>query len=87
MVNAKTLANALTSRDEVIATNNTENHLILWDLRQHGITGSKMEKILDAIHITTNKNTLVGDSAVTPGGIRLGTPAVTTRGMKEWDME
>lgn len=59
----------------------------MWDLRPHGLTGSKVEKILDVMHITTNKNSVVGDkSAVTPGGIRLGTPALTTRGMMEEDM-
>lgn len=59
----------------------------MWDLRPHGLTGSKVEKILDLMHITTNKNSVVGDkSAVTPGGIRLGTPALTTRGMNEEDM-
>jgi glycine hydroxymethyltransferase len=60
----------------------------MWDLRPHGLTGSKVEKVLDLMHITTNKNSVVGDkSAVTPGGIRLGTPALTTRGMKEEDMK
>jgi len=65
----------------------TINHLVMWDLRPHGLTGSKVEKVLDMMHITTNKNSIVGDkSAVTPGGIRLGTPALTTRGMMEDDM-
>ena len=60
----------------------------MWDLRPHDLTGSKVEKVLDKIHITTNKNSLVGDkSAVNPGGIRLGTPAMTTRGLKEPEME
>ena len=59
----------------------------MWDLRPHGLTGSKVEKVLDMMHITTNKNSVVGDkSAVNPGGIRLGTPALTTRGMLEPDM-
>jgi len=49
-----------------------------------GLTGSKMENACDAVHITLNKNTIIGDkSAVTPGGIRIGTPAVTTRGYNE----
>lgn len=66
----------------------TDTHLVMWDLRPHGLTGSKVEKILDLAHITTNKNSVVGDkSALTPGGIRLGTPALTTRGMLEADME
>lgn len=68
--------------------NGTVNHIVMWDLRPHGLTGSKVEKVLDMMHITTNKNSVVGDkSAVTPGGIRLGTPALTTRGMKEEDMK
>lgn len=60
----------------------------MWDLRPHGLTGSKVEKVLDLMHVTVNKNSVVGDkSAVNPGGIRLGTPALTTRGMVEADME
>jgi glycine hydroxymethyltransferase len=60
----------------------------MWDLRPHGLTGSKVEKILDIVHITTNKNSVVGDkNALNPGGIRLGTGALTTRGMKEPEME
>ena len=52
-----------------------------------GLTGSKFETALDDVHITVNKNTIIGDkSAVTPGGIRIGTPAVTTRGYLEADM-
>ena len=73
---------------ERIISNGTVNHLVMWDLRQHGLTGSKVEKVLDLMHITTNKNSIVGDkSAITPGGIRLGTPALTTRGMMETDMK
>jgi len=68
--------------------NGTINHIVMWDLRPHGLTGSKVEKVLDLMHVTTNKNSVVGDkSAVTPGGIRLGTPALTTRGMKEEEMK
>ena len=53
-----------------------------------GLTGSKVENAMDAIHITMNKNTIIGDkSAVTPGGVRIGTPAVTTRGFLENDMK
>jgi len=72
---------------EKLICNGTENHLVMWDLRPHGLTGSKVEKVLDMMHITANKNSVVGDkSAVTPGGIRLGTPALTTRGMLQQDM-
>ena len=60
----------------------------MWDVRIHDLTGSKVDKVLDKVHITTNKNSLVGDkSPINPGGVRLGTPAVTTRGMKEPEME
>ncbi len=66
----------------------TDNHIVLLDCRPHGLTGSKVEKACDLAHITINKNTLLGDkSAMTPGGIRIGTPAVTTRGYLEKDME
>ena len=59
----------------------------MWDVRPLGLSGGKVEKVLDAINITANKNSMVGDrSAVSPGGIRLGTPALTTRGMRPGDM-
>lgn len=61
---------------------------MLLDARPHGLTGSKLEKACDAVHITLNKNTVLGDkSAITPGGVRIGTPAVTTRGYLENDMK
>ena len=65
-------------------TNGTDNHLLLLNVREKGITGSKIEKILDMVHVTVNKNTILGDkNAMIPGGIRIGTPACTSRGMKE----
>jgi len=68
-------------------TGGTDNHLLLLDVRPFGLTGSKVEKACDQVHITLNKNTIIGDkSAVTPGGVRIGTPAVTTRGYTEKDM-
>lgn len=71
-----------------LITNGTDNHLLLLDVRPHGLTGSKLEKACDAVHITLNKNTVIGDkSAVTPGGVRIGTPAVTSRGYNEQDMK
>ena len=70
-----------------MVTGGTENHLLLLDVRPHSLTGSKLEKACDEVHITLNKNTIIGDkSAVTPGGVRIGTPAVTTRGYLEKDM-
>ena len=62
--------------------------MVLWDLRPQGLTGSKMEKLCDALNITLNKNAVVGDrSALTPGGVRVGAPALTSRGFKEADFE
>lgn len=85
--NAKALAAALVSRGYVIVTGGTDNHLVLWDARNTGLSGAKLEKLLEMVDISVNKNTLMSDvSAVSPGGIRLGTPAMTTRGMKEEDM-
>ncbi len=84
--NAAALANTLTSKGYKLATGGTENHLILWDLRPCGLTGSKMEKFFDKLHITTNKNAVHGDvSAMSPGGVRIGAPAMTSRGLKEAD--
>lgn len=82
------MAAALVAGGETLVTGGTDTHIVMWDLRPHGISGGKMQEILDLMNITTNKNSVVGDtSALTPGGIRLGTPAMTTRGMVEKDME
>jgi glycine hydroxymethyltransferase len=81
------LADELMKRGHKLITGGTDNHLMLLDVRPHTLTGSKFEKACDEVHITLNKNTIIGDkSAVTPGGVRIGTPAVTTRGYKEADM-
>ena len=86
--NCQALFAAMSKQGEKFITNGTDNHLIMWDVRPHDLTGAKVDKVLDAMHITTNKNALVGDkSALNPGGVRLGTPAMTTRGMKEPEME
>jgi glycine hydroxymethyltransferase len=67
-----------------VATGGTENHLLLWDVRPQGLTGSKLEKLYDHASMTVNKNAVVGDvSAMSPGGVRLGAPALTSRGFKE----
>lgn len=85
--NASTLAARLIELGLSVVTNGTDNHLLLWNLKPNKITGSKMEKLLDFVRITVNKNTVFGDtSAVAPYGIRLGTPALTSRGLKETDM-
>jgi len=86
--NAKALGDKLISLGYSLATGGTENHLVLWDLRPQKLTGSKYEKVCDAVCITLNKNCVPGDrSAVTPGGVRIGTPALTTRKMVEVDFE
>jgi len=86
--NAAALAKFLVSKKYKLATEGTENHLMLWDLRPLGLTGSKMEKVFEKMHITLNKNAVHGDvSAMTPGGVRIGAPAMTSRGLKEADFE
>jgi len=88
IANARTLAETLTSKGYDIQTGGTDNHLMLWSLRKQDLTGSKLEKTCEQAGITINKNTIVGDtSALTPSGVRLGTPALTSRGFKEGDMK
>jgi len=88
VANARALGEALKKRGYKLVTDGTDNHLLLWDLRGEGISGAKMEKACDAAHITLNKNAVVGDSsAMNPGGVRIGTPAMTSRGLKEEDFE
>jgi len=87
-LNAKALGQKLVELGYTLATGGTENHLVLWDLKPQKITGSKFEKVCDAVCITLNKNCVPGDrSAVTPGGVRIGAPALTTRKMIEKDFE
>ncbi len=85
--NAQALADQLaTVYGYSLATNGTENHLVLWDLKPQALSGSKMQTICDHTSITLNKNAVLGDkSALTPGGVRIGTPALTTRGLTEND--
>lgn len=86
--NARRLAEKLLEKGHQIVSGGTDNHLILWNVRALGLTGSKVEKLLDAVSISANKNTVPGDkSAITPGGIRIGTPALTSRGLREADMD
>merc|ERR1712003_366558 len=81
VANAKSLADALKAKGHKLASDGTDNHLILWDLRPHGLTGSKVEKVCEAASISLNRNAVHGDaSALSPGGVRIGTPAMTTRG-------
>jgi glycine hydroxymethyltransferase len=87
--NAQALCNGLKSRGIKIVSYGTDNHLMLVDLTTFDLTGKAVEKLLDQAHITCNKNTIPNDpkSAFVTSGIRLGTPAVTSRGMKEDDMD
>ena len=87
--NAQAMAKALMDRDYQIISGGTDNHLMLIDLRNKNITGKKAQETLDKAHITLNKNAVPYDdkSPFVTSGIRIGVPAVTTRGMKEPDME
>ena len=87
--NAQALANGLIKRGIKIVSGGTDNHLMLVDLADKGLTGKEVEKWLDAAHITCNKNTIPDDpqSPFVTSGIRLGTPAATSRGLKEDDFD
>ena len=87
--NAQALCKALQKRGFDIVSGGTDNHLMLVDFKNMNMTGKEVEKLLDEVHITANKNTVPNDpqSPFVTSGIRLGTPAVTSRGLKEEDME
>ena len=69
-----------------LVSGGTDNHLVLVDLKPAGIDGARVQGVLDLASITLNKNSVPGDtSAIVPGGIRIGTPALTTRGFREAD--
>ncbi len=87
--NAAALAEALSKKGFSLVSGGTDNHLILLDLRSMNITGKELEKRLDTVYITVNKNAIPDDpqSPFVTSGIRIGTPAVTSRGLKEEDME
>ena len=87
--NAKALAEGLMANGLDIVSGGTDNHLMLVDLRKYNVTGKDAEKMLDEVRVTCNKNTIPFDpqSPFVTSGVRLGTPAVTTRGMKEEDMK
>ena len=87
--NAKALCEGLQKRGVKIVSGGTDNHLMLVDLTEKDVSGKELEKRLDDAHITCNKNTIPNDprSPFVTSGVRLGTPAVTTRGMKEDDMD
>ena len=87
--NAAALAEALTARGVKLVSGGTDNHLMLVDLTDEACTGKELEHNLDEVHITANKNTVPGEkrSPFVTSGVRLGTPAVTTRGMGQAEME
>lgn len=89
VANAQALAKGLTERGVKLVSGGTDNHLMLVDLSEEDVTGKELETRLDEAHITCNKNTIPNDprSPRVTSGVRLGTPAVTTRGMKEADMD
>ncbi|BGP27309.1 glycine hydroxymethyltransferase [Rhodotorula toruloides] len=85
--NTRTIAEELVKHNYKLQTEGSDNHLVLWDLRPLGLTGSKIEKLCDLAEITLNKNSVPGDkSAATPGGVRIGSNALTSRSMKEGEM-
>ena len=87
--NAQALASGLLNRGLSIVSGGTDNHLMLLNLQPQNLTGKDVEKLLDAAHITANKNTIPNDpqKAFVTSGIRLGTPAVTSRGLNTADMD
>ena len=87
--NAQALAKGLKDRGIKLVSNGTDNHLMLVDLTDYDITGKELEKLLDSVHITCNKNTIPNDpkSPFVTSGVRLGTPAVTSRGLNVEDMD
>ena len=87
--NCKALADGLVKRGHKLISGGTDNHVMLMDLREDGVTGKELEHNLDEVHITVNKNTIPGEplSPFVTSGIRIGTAAVTTRGLKEEDMD
>ncbi|KAF6147920.1 hypothetical protein GIB67_014500 [Kingdonia uniflora] len=86
--NAQALASALLRKKCRLVTGGTDNHLVLWDLRNLGLTGKNYEKVCEMCNITLNKSAIFGDNgAISPGGVRIGTPAMTSRGCLEADFE
>ena len=88
VLNAKALAESLMEQGMDLVTGGTDNHLMLADLRSLGVTGKDLQNRLDEVHITVNKNAIPNDPQrpMVTSGVRIGTPAATTRGMKEEDM-
>ena len=89
MKNAKALAEALKKQGFKLLTDGTDNHLMLIDLRGMDVSGKELQNRCDEVYITLNKNTVPNDprSPFVTSGVRVGTPAITSRGLKEEDME
>lgn len=86
--NCSSLASNLSKRGYKLVSGGTDTHLILWDLRPEGISGGKYDALCNAVCITLNKNSVYGDpSPFSPGGVRIGTPAMTSRGLVEADFD
>ena len=86
--NAGTLDEALIAKGHKLASGRTDNHLVLWDLRPHGLTKSNVEKMREAASISENRNTVPIDASVlSPGGVRIGAIAMTTRGCTTEDFK
>lgn len=88
MSNSQALAKGMSSRGHTLVSGGTDNHIVLVDLRPKGVDGSRVERVLELAHIAANKNTVPGDvSAMVPGGLRMGSPALTSRGFVEKDFD
>jgi glycine hydroxymethyltransferase len=86
VANSKKFAEALMSRGHTLVSGGTDNHLVLVDLRAKGIDGARVERVMELARMAANKNTVPGDkSALVPSGVRMGTPALTSRGYNEAD--
>ena len=86
--NAGTLAEALIAKGHKLASGRTDNHVVRWDLRPHGLTKSNVEKVREAASISFNRNTVPIDASVlSPGGVRIGATAMTTRGCTTEDFK
>merc|ERR1719393_627997 len=88
MKNCQAFAQRFQELGYALVSGGTDNHLLLINLKPQGVDGSRVERVMELAHIAANKNTVPGDtSALVPGGIRRGTPALTSRGFQEADFE